>query len=150
MNPEWISAVITKKIKKEKVMKRSFVFMVMLLVVLGLVAGTGVVQAAESVTTTWVLTIAKVPNNRAGVALHPKVNTLVMTRTGDKITGNITSGSGKGKVEGTANGNEFEIKSTVNSGVTLKGKVEGDKCSGTITYFKLEGTPESDFTGKKK
>jgi hypothetical protein len=150
MNPEWISVVITKKIKKEKVMKRSFVFMVMFLVVLGLVAGTGVAQAADGPGGTWILTVAKVPSNRAGVAMHPKVNTLVMTRTGDKIAGNITSGSGKGKVEGTVNGNDFELKSTVWSGITLKGKVEGAKCSGTITYNSLEGTPESDFTGKRK
>jgi hypothetical protein len=121
-------------------MKRSSIFVIMFFTVLGLVVGTTVTQAADSLTGTWNCAV----DSPAGKG-NP---TFVVQQDGEKISGIYKGTFGESKVTGKIQGSDFEL--TFNSSgldVTYKGKVEGDKISGSLDMGPVgKGT----FTGEKK
>ena len=128
-------------------MKKSSILIIMFFAVLGLVVGTAVTQAADSMTGTWK---AKVD--------HPMVKgiqTFVLQQDGEKITGTWQGGgaSKETEVTGKIQGSDFELTFTHNMIFTYKGKVEGNKISGLVTmaYPHAKKNPEQgSFIGKKQ
>ena len=85
-------------------------------------------------TGTWHLTVDKPPMvGRAGMTA-PKIMTFVLKQEGEKIIGTIKDAAGKPEVTGTIQGSNFELSSSAVWGITLRGKVEGKKISGSIVY----------------
>src|SRR5208283_5687041 len=103
-------------------MKKSFIFIVMLFVVLGLAAGAAVTQAADSLTGTW--------NISVDTSVDKATPTFVLQQDGEKITGTYQDVGRKSKVTGKIQGSDFEYTFKNNEiDITYKGKVEGNKVS---------------------
>jgi hypothetical protein len=129
-------------------MKKSSIFVIIFFAVLGLAVGAVVTQAADSLTGTWKLAVDS--------ELGKGTPTFVLQQDGEDITG--TTGTDKGevgisKLTGRIQGSYFEIAREYNGKViTYKGKVEGNKISGSIVFGSrgrgrsLTGT----FTGEKQ
>ncbi|MGA3086503.1 MAG: hypothetical protein ABSE95_17210 [Thermodesulfobacteriota bacterium] len=133
-------------------MKKSFIFIVMLFVVLGLAAGAAVTRAADSLTGNWNMSVDS--SRGKGTSIF------VLQQDGEEITGTYQGVSGKIKVTGKIQGSDFEYIFNYNGiDITYKGKVEGNKVSGLVEYKNSKsvvsdragrGTSTSTFTGEKR
>jgi hypothetical protein len=129
-------------------MKKPFIFMVMFFVVLGLAVGAAVTQAADSLTGTWNMSV----DSSAGKGTP----TFVLQQDGEEITGTYQGVGGKSKVTGKIQGSDFEYKFNNNGlNITYKGKVEGNKVSGSVDFGTsgLHGRGRATtgtFTGEKQ
>jgi hypothetical protein len=121
-------------------MRKSSIFVIMFFAVLGLVVGTSVSQAADSLTGTWDLSV----DSPAGKG-NP---TFVLQQDGEKVTGTYKGVFGESKVTGKIQGSDFEL-SYNSSGldVTYKGKIEGNKIKGNLD---MGSYGKGTFTGEKK
>lgn len=121
-------------------MRKSSIFVIMFFAVLGLIVGASVSQAADSLTGTWECKI-----NYGGGTGFP---TFVLQQDGEKITGTYKGALGDSKLTGKITGSDFELLFNSNGiDMTYKGKIEGNKISGTGDLGPIGKGP---FTGEKK
>ena len=79
--------------------------------------------------------------------------TMAVSQSGTKLTGHMTSDVGEFPLKGTVDGDQVTIDWTLNDNgkmvdITFKGKVEGDKISGTAKLGTLgQGPFSADRTG---
>jgi hypothetical protein len=141
MQSNWGCLVFHKesiKSIREESMKR-FKLLLSGMVVLGLVLGASMAVAAD-LTGTWNLSVTS-----AGGTGNP---TFVLKQTGDTLSGTYTGRFGEAPCTGTVKGNDVEIIYEMSgTKVVYKGKVDGNKMSGTVDFG---GQGSGDFTGEKK
>jgi hypothetical protein len=122
-------------------MKKSFLLFVMFVVILGLVIVVAVTQAADSMTGTWELAVELNADK-----YNP---TLIVQQDGENITGTIRAQFGGTKVTGKIQGSDFELSYGASYGapVTYKGKVGGDKISGSVD---MGSSGKGTFNGERQ
>jgi hypothetical protein len=122
-------------------MKKTFLFIVMFFVVLGVVTGTSVTQAADSLTGTWRVNVQDPPDPRAAIL------SFILQQEGEQIVGTLQGPYGEKKVTGKIQGSDFELKYFSIVNITYKGKIDGNKISGTVDF---ETIGQRSFKGEKQ
>lgn len=118
-------------------------FLIVCLVAIFLMAGAGLVLAADKVdvTGTWDLDV-KLESGNTGAPIF------VLKQDGEKLTGTYRGYFGESPVKGTIKGQDLEIRfGEPGSEAVYKGKADGKKMSGTVD---LGGQDKGTFTGLKK
>lgn len=132
--------LFNKKIKKHKEegMKK-FKLVMACMVVLSLVVVASLAFAAD-LTGTWNLSVTS-----PGGTGNP---IFVLKQTGNTLSGTYQGRFGEAPCTGTVKGNDVEIIYEMSgTKVVYKGKVDGNKISGTVDFG---GQGTGDFTGQKK
>ncbi|MCJ7832759.1 MAG: hypothetical protein MUQ20_00035 [Deltaproteobacteria bacterium] len=125
-------------------MKRLSIFIVIFFAVLGLVVWGTVSQAADTAPASMIGTWKCATNSPAGNG----TSTFVLQQDGEKINGTYQGDLGESKVTGKIQGSDFELSYNISRlNVIYKGKVEGNKMSGTIV---MGSYGEATFTGKRQ
>jgi len=106
--------------------------------------GVAVLACAAEVAGTWNLSVES-PNGT-------RESTLLLSQSGQELTGTMKTQRGDSPVSGTLKGNElaFSYKVSMQGNdleIKYTGKVEGDAMNGTVSFG---GMGEGKFTGKKQ
>lgn len=118
---------------------KKFNWIMVCLVVAGLVFSASFVCSAADLTGVW--NVEVVINGNTGKPIF------TLKQTGDKLSGKYKSQYGEFDCTGSVKGSDFEVITDVGGNkFTYKGKVDGDKISGTAD---LGGQASGPFTGKK-
>lgn len=121
-------------------MKKSPIFIVMFFAVLGLVVGATITPAADSMTGTWKVVV--------DYSSGKGTPTFVLQQDGEKITGTYQGALGESKITGKIQDSDFELSFNSNGiDMTYKGKVEGNKISGSADLGVIGKGP---FSGEKQ
>ena len=120
-------------------MKKYYIFSMVVGVVLGLLLGVAGVQAADApnMTGKWYVSIDSGIQGKTSMIFE-------LQQDGRNVTGPIAGPLMKSKVSGNIEGSNFEFSSA--TGITYRGKIEGNKINGLFEGPNGKGT----FTGERK